>query len=118
MQSSTGDILSSIYGGDIVKLFSLTVDMLCTLTVSICPFVDSVVVGSRSRFSFKSMSKPNFAMKSAPIIGVETSAIVKSHWSDRRNFRSKVNSCCPYVFMMEEFAAWRIKDLGDSFVDM
>lgn len=98
-----------VYVGDDAVGFMFMVEMLCTCAVSIMPVVDNVVVGSTRRLFFRSMSKPCVAMKSAPIIGVETSAMVKTHRSGRRKRRSSVNSCWPYVFIMVEFAAWRIK---------
>lgn len=78
----------AMYIGDVVMDFVSTVDMLFTCTASEMPLVDSIIVESSNRFALKSMSRPNFGIKSAPIIGVDISATVMIQDSCRRKLKS------------------------------
>lgn len=100
------------------RMLWFTVEILYTSVFLSCPVMESIVVGSIRRPLFKSMSTPCFATKSAPIMGVETSAIVKSQLYVRRKPRSSEKRCCPYVVIEVEFAAYNVSELGVCFKDV
>lgn len=83
----------------------LIVEIPCTAVCRSSPKDVSDVWGSTSRCRLKSISRPWFAMKSAPMMGMAMSAIVNGHWKMRHKPRLSVSSCWPYVRMTEEFAA-------------
>ena len=62
-----------------------------------------VVVGSIKRLFFKSTVKPNFAKKSAPMIGLLTDATMNACRNSRRSPKFNGSSLDPYVLIEEPF---------------
>lgn len=67
-----------------------------------------LVVVSISRRRFKSMVKPKWCKKSAPMIGLDTLATTNGHVNGRRRPKFNVMRLCPYDGMRVPFAANRL----------
>ena len=73
------------------------------------PPLERLVVLSTSVFLLRSTERLKWWRKSAPSIGLWTSATTKIHGSDHLNPRLRVRDFLPKVMMGEPFIAWRLK---------
>ena len=80
-------------------------DGLGETTCEIVPFVCKEVVASRRRPCLRFTSSPYSLRKSAPMIGVRMSAIMKIHWNIRRRPKSMVRDLMLYVGIEEPLTA-------------
>lgn len=74
------------------------------------------VSGSIRDFLEISTSKPKCPRKSAPIIGLATSAMINFQLNSRCKFKFRVNRRRPYVLMEEELIAESFSQEGESLV--
>ena len=85
------------------------VEMLCIFILITFPFVVKLVMESISCLFRISIRRLFWIKKSAPNIGSRMSAIMNGHRNLRRNPRSMLPVCRPYVGIGVEFAVKRVR---------